>query len=98
MAGFHQRFLRGKALAIACPKLDSHQEVYLDKLVAMIDQARVASITVMVMEVPCCSGLVRLVQQAALRARRRVPITTRVVGVRGEILAEEDLPPAVIAG
>jgi NAD-dependent dihydropyrimidine dehydrogenase PreA subunit len=98
VGGFHQRFLHGKALAIACPKLDSQQEIYLEKLVAMIDQAGVASITVMVMEVPCCGGLVRMVQQAALRARRQVPITYRVVGVRGEILAEEDLPPASTAG
>jgi 4Fe-4S ferredoxin, iron-sulfur binding domain protein len=41
---FHNRFLKGKALAIACPKLDSHSEIYIDKLVEMIDQARIETL------------------------------------------------------
>jgi len=68
VGGFHDRFLAGRSLAIACPKLDSHQEVYLEKLRAMVDEAGVRSLTVMVMEVPCCGGLVRLVQQAVASA------------------------------
>ena len=58
---FHQRFLNGHSLAIACPKLDTNQEVYLDKLKSMIDDAGIRSLKVMVMEVPCCGGLVGLV-------------------------------------
>lgn len=84
VGGFHRRYLDGKALAIACPKLDGHQEIYIDKLVAMIDQATIRSLEVIVMEVPCCSGLVRLVQEALARANRVVPVTVSVVGVRGE--------------
>jgi NAD-dependent dihydropyrimidine dehydrogenase PreA subunit len=89
VGGFHARFLDGRALAIACPKLDSHQEVYVEKLVSMIDEAAVQSLTVMVMEVPCCSGLVRLMRQAAAAAHRQIPVTCVVVGVRGNIVAEE---------
>jgi len=89
VGGFHGRFLNGRSLAIACPKLDSQQEVYVDKLVAMVDQAEVKSLTVMVMEVPCCSGLVRLVQQAVARAARSIPVHCVVVGVGGEIVAEQ---------
>ncbi len=48
---FHKDFLQGKRLTIACPKLDSNQEIYLDKLTALIDQAGIRSLTVMTMEV-----------------------------------------------
>jgi Pyruvate/2-oxoacid:ferredoxin oxidoreductase delta subunit len=83
---FHQRFLAGRALAIACPKLDSNQEIYLQKLVAMIDEAEISSLTVMVMEVPCCGGLVRLAQEGLQRAQRTVPVECVVVGTGGQIL------------
>jgi len=88
VGGFHGRFLAGRSLAIACPKLDSHQEVYLDKIRTMVEEAGIRSLTVMVMEVPCCGGLVRLVQQAVSGAGRTLPVTCLVVGVRGEVLAE----------
>jgi len=82
---FHRSWLAGRALAIACPKLDAHQEVYLDKLVSLIDDAEIASLTVMVMEVPCCGGLVRLAQAALARATRGVPLQIAVVGIGGEV-------------
>ena len=85
---FHQRFLTGSSLAIACPKLDSNQEIYLQKLVTMIDEAEIRSLKVMVMEVPCCGGLVRLAEEAMRRARRDVPVECQVVGVQGHILGE----------
>jgi NAD-dependent dihydropyrimidine dehydrogenase PreA subunit len=93
---FHQRYLAEHSLAIACPKLDTNQEIYLEKLVAMIDVARVSSIHVMVMEVPCCSGLVRLVDQARKRASRGIPIRCSVIGTDGAVRQEIDLErPAV---
>ena len=88
---FHTRFLKDHALAIACPKLDSNQETYLHKLVSMIDDAKLKSITVMVMEVPCCSGLVHLLQEAVRTAKRAIPVHIKVVSVRGDILAEQEL-------
>jgi Pyruvate/2-oxoacid:ferredoxin oxidoreductase delta subunit len=91
LGGFHSRLLHGRSLAIACPKLDSHQEVYLDKLIGMIDEGRIRSLTVAVMEVPCCGGLVRLAQQAVARANRTLPLRRWVVSVRGEILLEQEL-------
>lgn len=94
LAGFHDRYLAGHSLAIACPKLDSHQEIYLSKLTAMIDHGGVRSLTVMVMEVPCCGGLVRLVEQATANADRKIPATLRVVSVRGDVLVEHQLSVA----
>ncbi|MBI4917848.1 MAG: 4Fe-4S binding protein [Acidobacteria bacterium] len=88
---FHRDFLAGRALAIACPKLDSHQEVYLEKLVAMIDAGGVRGVTVAIMQVPCCSGLLKLAQAAVARASRPVPLSYVVVGVQGETLASGDL-------
>jgi len=85
---FHRDFLRGRTLAIACPKLDSHQEIYLEKLAAFIDQAAVKSIRVMIMQVPCCSGLLRHVVEAASRAKNNVLVSCVIVGSRGEILKE----------
>ena len=88
-AEFHQRFLRGKALAMACPKLDQGRDIYRNKLTAMIDQARLNTITVLVMEVPCCAGLVSLAQEAAAAASRKVPIKLVVMGVQGQVLRED---------
>jgi len=91
MGDFHSRLLEGKALAVACPKLDSGMDRYLEKLVAMIDMAEVKSITVGIMEVPCCGGLTALVMQALEKASRKVPVKRIVVSVTGKVLAEEEI-------
>ncbi|MBK9472175.1 MAG: 4Fe-4S ferredoxin [bacterium] len=88
-AEFHQRFLRGKALAMACPKLDQGREIYRQKLTAMVDQARLDTITVMIMEVPCCNGLLGLAQEAVAAAGRKVPIKLVVLGVQGQVVRED---------
>jgi len=84
--GFHPELLRGKRLAIACPKLDSQQDVYLDKLKALIDFAGIRSLTVATMEVPCCRGLLQLARRAAAEAERKVPLEWVEVAVDGKIL------------
>ncbi|MFH2052134.1 MAG: 4Fe-4S dicluster domain-containing protein [bacterium] len=86
---FHDRFLKGKALAVACPKLDSDLDVYVAKLAAMIDLSRINTLTVLMMQVPCCSGLLRLAREAVMDAERKVPIKQIIVGVQGEVLKEE---------
>ncbi len=97
--GFHAEWLAGRTLAIACPKLDTGQEVYEDKLIAMLRDASLASVTVLIMEVPCCSGLVRLLQRAVARAGVAVPVRVAVVGVSGGLVFDSDreLPPAARA-
>jgi ferredoxin len=88
LGGFHEAHLKGKTLAIACPKLDSGQEIYLEKIISLIDDAEVKSLTVMIMQVPCCSGLLHLARRAVAQANRKVPIHFIVVGLRGEILQQ----------
>jgi NAD-dependent dihydropyrimidine dehydrogenase PreA subunit len=92
LGDFHKDYLKGRTLTIACPKLDQGQEAYQDKITALIDQAEVKSIDVMIMQVPCCSGLLRHVVEAAGRAKRRIPVRCVVVGLRGEILREMPVP------
>ncbi len=89
LGDFHQEYLAGKKLAIACPKLDSHQETYVDKLTAMIDQSGIRSLTVMTMEVPCCRGLLSLMVKALDQAAEKPPLTWIQVSVQGEILHEQ---------
>lgn len=89
MGNFHSKHLKNKSLVIACPKLDSRQEIYEQKITALIDQSQVNTVTVMVMEVPCCGGLLQLVQSAAALAGRKVPVKAIQVGVEGQVLAEQ---------
>jgi NAD-dependent dihydropyrimidine dehydrogenase PreA subunit len=86
MGNFHQRFLKGNSLAIACPKLDQGKEVYVQKLQVMIDEGMIKSLHVVVMEVPCCSGLMHIAQLAADAAERKIPIEKTVVGIKGEVV------------
>jgi len=89
MGNFHSKYLKGKGLAIACPKLDSGKEIYVEKLAAMIDNAKINTLTVMIMEVPCCSGLLQIAKLAAQTATRKVPVKALIVGLQGQIVSEE---------
>jgi ferredoxin len=88
-ADFHNRFLVGKTLAIACPKLDSNKEAYVEKLKDMIQLSAINTLTVIIMEVPCCGGLLGLAQKAVAEAGRKIPLKLVVIGTRGEVLKEE---------
>ena len=89
MGGFHSNHLKSKSLAIACPKLDNGTDSYIEKLTAMIDVAKVNTITVMMMEVPCCGGLLQMVRKSLDNASRKVPVKKMIVGINGEVLQEE---------
>jgi NAD-dependent dihydropyrimidine dehydrogenase PreA subunit len=89
MGNFHQHFLSGKKLCIACPKLDSGLESYLEKMKRLIDESNVNTITAVIMEVPCCSGLLRLAQAAVDQASRKIPLKAVTVSIQGKVLKEE---------
>lgn len=84
LGAFHQELLRGRALAIACPKLDD-QEGYLEKLVTLFQRARPASCVVARMEVPCCAGLTRLAVEVRDAAHSPLTVEEVIISVRGEI-------------
>jgi Pyruvate/2-oxoacid:ferredoxin oxidoreductase delta subunit len=86
-AGFHQDFLGGnKALLVACPKLDDFQ-VHQRKLNEILKQSGIKSLTVLHMEVPCCSGLVHMAKQAILTSGNVVPFRDITISIRGDIKA-----------
>jgi ferredoxin len=89
LGNFHTAWLKGKSLAIACPKLDDGREEYIEKITALIDNAGINTLTVMIMEVPCCGGLMSIAMEAAARAGRKVPIKQVVVGIEGNIIKEQ---------
>jgi len=84
---FHNRFLKGKTLAIACPKLDSNTQIYIDKLAHMIEYSQIETLTVLIMEVPCCGGLVRIAE-AAREQSKHIPIKVIVLTVEGDVKNE----------
>ena len=89
LANFHSDYLKGKSLAIACPKLDSEQEIYYEKIKSWIDDAEINTLTILIMQVPCCSGLLRTAQRAVQDSTRKVPVKYTIVGIQGDILSEE---------
>jgi len=89
MANFHRDFLSGKKLAIACPKLDEGLDTYTEKITALVDVAKINTLTVMTMQVPCCGGLLALAKQAVAQAKRKIPLKSVVVSLQGEVLSED---------
>lgn len=89
LGDFHKQYLKGKSIAIACPKLDTNQDIYQEKITSLINDAKINTLTVMTMEVPCCQGLLLLVKKAATHSIRKIPIKSIVVGIKGDILKEE---------
>jgi len=86
---FHNDFIKGKAIVIACPKLDDGQEIYAEKIQALIEDAKVNTLTVVTMEVPCCGGLLAMVKKAAAASARKVPVKHVVIGIQGGIKSED---------
>ncbi len=86
---FHKDYLKGKSLAIACPKLDSGLDSYVEKLTGMIDEAKINTLTIMVMEVPCCGGLVAMARKAIENAKRKIPLKKIMISIQGAVLSEE---------
>jgi ferredoxin len=87
MGDFH-RHLKGKVLVIACPKLDTGKEIYIEKMTALIETAMINTVTVMIMEVPCCRGLLQIVMAAKAAAKRNVPVKVIVTGIEGNVVSE----------
>jgi Pyruvate/2-oxoacid:ferredoxin oxidoreductase delta subunit len=79
---FHRDLLQGRTVVVGCPKLDDIEEYYA-KLAAIVEANNLRDITVAYMEVPCCTGLVRLVQEAIRRSGKEIPLHTVEIRIRG---------------
>ncbi len=85
MGGFHERILHGRPLLLACPKLDD-AGAHAQKLAAILKQTRPRSLTVAHMEAPCCTGLVRLAEEAVSQSGISVPLEDVTVSIEGGVL------------
>lgn len=83
----HQDFLAGKVVMVGCPKFDDAQ-AYIDKFAEIFKTAGIKSVTTVVMEVPCCSGLPVIVEKGMHKAGRAIPSRQVTISTRGEILEE----------
>lgn len=87
-ADFHHEFLKRHSLLIACPKLDD-AEAHLQKLTRILIDSNIKSLTVLHMEVLCCSGLVSIAKKAIAASGKRMPFSDVTIGVKGDIKSEE---------
>jgi len=91
-ADFHRTFLKDRILIIFCPKLDPTIDEYIAKLGEIFARSDIQSITILRMEVPCCSGIERIVQTALQRSGKEIPLNELVISISGEILHGEKVP------
>ena len=84
-ADYHRDFLAGKAVVVACPKLDD-AGAYTAKLTELVRASRLKGITVLRMEVPCCGGIVAAARQALAASGKEIPFREVTIGIRGEVL------------
>jgi len=83
-ASFHVDFLSDHTLLVACPKLDDFQ-AHQDKLTNILRVADIKSLTVLIMEVPCCAGLSHMAKQAIAVSGNNIKLKSIVIGINGEI-------------
>jgi len=84
----HRDFLRSHSVLVACPKLDNF-EAHLAKLTEILKVSEIQSLTVVHMEVPCCSGLAFMARKALAASGKSIPFKEITIGVHGDIKAEE---------
>jgi len=82
-AEYHRDFIKGRVLVNACPKLDDTSS-YIEKLTAMLRDNEIKSLTVTIMEVPCCRGLAMMAEQALQASGKDIPFEVAVIGINGE--------------
>ena len=82
---FHEDYIRGRITLIGCPKLDEGD--YTEKLTAILSQNSIRTVTVTRMEVPCCGGIERAVNDAVKACGKNIPVSVHIIGTDGEILS-----------
>jgi NAD-dependent dihydropyrimidine dehydrogenase PreA subunit len=83
-AGYHEDFLKGKAVVMGCPKLDDNS-FYQQKLTELFSKSDIKSVTVLKMEVPCCGGIAVAARQALAASGRQITYKEVTIGIQGAI-------------
>jgi NAD-dependent dihydropyrimidine dehydrogenase PreA subunit len=83
---FHNRFLKGRKVLIMCPKLDQGMDQYVEKLTDLFSSNNIKSISVVHMQVPCCSGIRSVAEKALAQSGKKIPMKDYTISLQGEIL------------
>lgn len=86
-ANFHEDFIKDHIVVIGCPKLDD-VSYYEEKLIEIIKNNNLKSLTVVRMEVPCCGGIVNAVKNSMLKSQTIVPYREVIISTEGDIISE----------
>lgn len=82
---FQEKYLAGKTIMMGCPKFDD-AESYIERFTEIIDTCNLKSITILIMEVPCCSAMNVIIRRALERATATVPVEQITISTRGQEL------------
>ena len=93
-AEYHRDFLQDKAVVVGCPKLDD-LKFYREKLTRILTHSDVKSLTVLIMEVPCCFGLVQAARQSLQDSGKKIPLTLVNFGLDGGIRQTHTVEPVL---
>ena len=90
MGDFHERFLKNRSIAVGCPKLDDSR-FYIDKLAEIIKMNELNSLTVIHMEVPCCSGLTYIAKEAIASSGTELSFEDVTIDLQGNVAKSETI-------
>ncbi len=79
----HSELLKGKVVMMGCPKLDDKDE-YIERFKAIFIKNNIKSITTLIMEVPCCSGLPVILKKALDDSGQKIPLKTYTISPKGK--------------
>jgi len=85
-ANFHQKFLKNKVLVMFCPKLDKTLDQYIDKLTDIFENQEIKSVTIVHMEVPCCSGIEVITKKALEKSGKNIIMKDYTISISGELI------------
>lgn len=86
---FHRDFLSGRAVMMGCPKFDD-APAYVQKFKEIFETAHPRSVTLLIMEVPCCGSMRNIISEALKLSGQAIKVTEAVIGVRGEVVSRRD--------
>ena len=90
MGDFHDKFLKNHSIVVGCPKLDDSQ-FYVEKLAAILKANKPNSLTVIHMEVPCCSGLTYIAKEAVIHSGVKLSFEDITIDLRGNVIKSETI-------
>jgi Fe-S-cluster-containing hydrogenase component 2 len=87
--GLQQDFIQGRKVLMGCPKFDD-QQLYVDRFTELFKTRQLNSVTILIMEVPCCAAMLQIVRKAHSQAGAKVPVRQAVISTQGAVLDIQD--------